>query len=383
MLKKPSQSTPIKSCRIPKMGRHKSGQARIRIDGRDIYLGRYGSPEAHRAYADHVARILGNTAEVPVEIASRGGRVILMAELVEAYINDMEGTLDGRTEDAVRTLRSDVKLAKEAILHDHAAFAAEDFGPVALQKIRMRLIKDSRLSRKFINRRTNYIRRIVRWGVSQELVDVSILRALESVTELRAGHPGTREMPSPRAVDPDHFRAVVEDLESRAEVQMACLLRFMALTGCRTAEARKARICDLDRVSRTLTIDEHKTRRKSGEPLVFELSSQAIAVIDRALLASGARDGGEPVFRSKRGAMARPTVATAVAASCKRLGIPRWSPHAIRRRAAVDIYSTLGIDATRALGGWDDSEMARHYAKDSTASLRREAVEALASKGSA
>ena len=37
--------------RSPKLTHHKpSGQARVRIDGRDLYLGRFGTPEAEAAY---------------------------------------------------------------------------------------------------------------------------------------------------------------------------------------------------------------------------------------------------------------------------------------------------------------------------------------------
>ena len=40
----------------PKCALHKpSGRARVRIDGTDIYLGKYGSDESHRKYARVIA----------------------------------------------------------------------------------------------------------------------------------------------------------------------------------------------------------------------------------------------------------------------------------------------------------------------------------------
>ena len=43
---------------IPSVVHHKpTGQARVRIAGKDFYLGRYGSKEARAAYAGHVRRI--------------------------------------------------------------------------------------------------------------------------------------------------------------------------------------------------------------------------------------------------------------------------------------------------------------------------------------
>jgi hypothetical protein len=44
----------------PRYSRHKSGQARVRFNGKTTYLGRYGSPESKEAYT----RVLnGNVGE--------------------------------------------------------------------------------------------------------------------------------------------------------------------------------------------------------------------------------------------------------------------------------------------------------------------------------
>ncbi len=48
----------------PKVTRHKSGQARVRIRGTDIYLGPFGSPQAKAAYARLVASG-GSSGEAP------------------------------------------------------------------------------------------------------------------------------------------------------------------------------------------------------------------------------------------------------------------------------------------------------------------------------
>ena len=65
--------------RIPKMGRHSSGQARVKLNGRVFYLGAHGSVEAQRRYTDLLNRWLDNgrkpLVETPVAI-----QVITMAE---------------------------------------------------------------------------------------------------------------------------------------------------------------------------------------------------------------------------------------------------------------------------------------------------------------
>src|SRR5262245_1681882 len=46
--------------RMPRMGRHSSGQARITLGGKVHYLGRWASPEAHARYAELVRAWLDN-----------------------------------------------------------------------------------------------------------------------------------------------------------------------------------------------------------------------------------------------------------------------------------------------------------------------------------
>ncbi len=47
---------PRKPGKVPSYCRHKaSGRAVVRIDGRDRYLGKYGSPESHEEYERSIA----------------------------------------------------------------------------------------------------------------------------------------------------------------------------------------------------------------------------------------------------------------------------------------------------------------------------------------
>ena len=57
--------------RAPKYALHKpSGQARVRIDGKNHYLGVYDSPESHERYEQLVARWLGGTLNADRESLS-------------------------------------------------------------------------------------------------------------------------------------------------------------------------------------------------------------------------------------------------------------------------------------------------------------------------
>ena len=50
---------------IPKPTRHRSGQAVVRLNGRDFYLGKFGTPAARGEYERLVAEWLANGRRVP------------------------------------------------------------------------------------------------------------------------------------------------------------------------------------------------------------------------------------------------------------------------------------------------------------------------------
>ena len=55
--------------RVPKYGFHRgTGQARVRIDGKDIWLGKYGTPESMERYAKAVSDWQQSTIEQPAEV---------------------------------------------------------------------------------------------------------------------------------------------------------------------------------------------------------------------------------------------------------------------------------------------------------------------------
>jgi integrase len=153
----------------------------------------------------------------------------------------------------------------------------------------------------------------------------------------------------------------------------------MLMTGCRCGEARKARVKDLDRAARTLTVHEHKTARKTGEPLVFHLTDDVLAVIDRALLARGA--GGNPaapIFASTRGPFGRTAMTQAVARACQRAGVPHWSPHRLRHTATNLLRQAAGDTMAKATIGWEDARMLIRYGREDEGRQRTQGQAVLA-----
>ncbi len=60
-----------------------SGQARVRVNGRDFYLGPYGSPESKQAYARFIVENLGNGS--PPKMGTLKGGMLCIAALIVKY----------------------------------------------------------------------------------------------------------------------------------------------------------------------------------------------------------------------------------------------------------------------------------------------------------
>jgi len=170
--------------KIPALRHHRpSGQASVRIDGRDHYLGKHGTPESLEKYDRLIARWLtGRHDTLPAPVPTP--RALTVSEMILAYYRHAEGYyrgLDGPTgelENLVVALRPLRKL--------YGSTPAADFGPLALQVVRDEMIR-SGLSRTTINARVHRVRRVFRWAASAEMIPGSIVHDLETVGPLKKG----------------------------------------------------------------------------------------------------------------------------------------------------------------------------------------------------
>jgi hypothetical protein len=71
----------VSSFQVPSYRRHKaSGQAVVRLNHRDVYLGKYGSAASREAYKRHVAELLSrrSSSSAPIDIT--------VVEVIAAYL---------------------------------------------------------------------------------------------------------------------------------------------------------------------------------------------------------------------------------------------------------------------------------------------------------
>ena len=219
----------------PTYARHSSGQARVRVDGRVVYLGRYGSPESKAKYAAIIARWSaeresGKTAELTND------------QLALAFLHYCEATFrkDGKPTAYVDKVRAGLRY----VVRDYGTQQAAEFSPRKLKRLRDHMIADGR-SRRYINDLARVITRAFRWAASEELVDPGVPVGLATVEGLRKDRSKAREPESIHPVAADHVDAVLPHVSC----QIAAVVQLQQLTGMRPSEVLILRLVSNSRSS--------------------------------------------------------------------------------------------------------------------------------------
>ena len=132
----------------------------MRLDGRDIYLGKYNSPESHAEYKRVIAEWLVQK-QAPDEQPKNITVCELMASFLrhcrDYYVKEGKQTREfGAIEEACAPVRELYELV-----------LANEFGPLCLQSVRERMIQMG-WCRKHINKQISRVRRMFRFGVARE-----------------------------------------------------------------------------------------------------------------------------------------------------------------------------------------------------------------------
>jgi integrase len=380
---------PRKPRKVPSYRLHKpTGQAVVRLDGRDHYLGKFNSPESHERYHRLIAEWLtsgrrqpGPQPSTPLDLS--------VNEVLLAFWHHAERhyrRADGTPSDELANYRDALRPVKR--LYGEAP--ARTFTPLALKAVRRTMI-ESGLARTTINQRVRRIVRAFKWAVSEELIGEGVHRALKSVGGLQKGRTEARE-PSP--VGPVSAKAV-EAIRPHVARQVWALIELQRLTGMRPGEVTAMRSCDVDTSGEVwvYTPPGHKMAYRGRCRKVF-LGPRAQAVLRPWLRADPSeflfrpREAMEEFRRRQRAErksklypsqVARPRKADprqrpgaryttrsychAIGYGCKRAGIPGWHPHQLRHNAATWLRKEFGLDVARAVLGHTTPVVTEVYAE--------------------
>jgi integrase len=236
------------SKRTPSYCLHRaSGQAVVRIDGKDHYLGQHDTAESRAEYNRIIGEWFANGQCLIGKAAANQDPGLTLNELLLAYWMHAEKHYrrpDGTPTDEIHCLRAALRPLKE--LYGHTP--AQDFGPLALKAVREKMVAtiDERTGRPWcrrsINLHTSRIRSVFRWGVENELVQPSVLEGLRAVRGLQKGRSEARETGKVKPV----LDANVEVVLPLVSAPVRAMIQLQRLTGMRPGEVVIMRAMDLD-----------------------------------------------------------------------------------------------------------------------------------------
>ena len=155
-----------------------NGRARVTINGRDIWLGKWNTPESRSAYARVIADLEANGSAMPRPMAAPSS----VAALVAAYLDNVEKNGLYMKNGKTTSERLCLGVAFHPLVRLFGTIPAEDFGPRSLITVRNELCKPRpaepgekrrRIHTKpivcsSVNKHVDRIRRLYRWAVSPQ-----------------------------------------------------------------------------------------------------------------------------------------------------------------------------------------------------------------------
>ncbi len=223
--------------KVPGYCHHKAKNlAYVCLDGRDIYLGKWNSPESKAEYNRRVGEWQAAGRRLPVDPLS-----ITVAEIVVAYLDHSktyyrraDGTPTNEVARIVRELKPLTKL--------YATTSAMDFGPLRLQAVRDTIVKLG-WARKSVNHAVNTIKRCFKWAAANEMVPESAFRKLVPVEGLRQGRTDAPESDPIKPVPIEVVEATLPHLSPTVQA----MVRLQLASAIRPGEAVILRTGDIDR----------------------------------------------------------------------------------------------------------------------------------------
>jgi hypothetical protein len=187
---------------VPSYRLHKqSGQALVTLDGRDICLGKHGSPESREKYNRLIGEWLANGRRLPAPPSAYTVAMLLSAFWTHAQTHYRHA--DGSPTSEVDNYRDVLKPLRRL----YGATLVANFGPLSLKALRGEMIRLG-WCRTNINRHVARVRHVFKWGVENELVPPSVYQGLAAVAGLRAGRSEAKESAPVRPVPDAHVDAI-------------------------------------------------------------------------------------------------------------------------------------------------------------------------------
>ncbi|MDB5301126.1 MAG: site-specific tyrosine recombinase XerC [Phycisphaerales bacterium] len=240
-----------------------SGQAVVTLNGKDFYLGTYGTPESRHAYAQLIAEWSASDRQImPVGTEKQ---LLTVSHIIAGFLVHAEAyyvTYDGQPATELNSYRQALRPLKKL----YGTRPARKFGPLALAATRQAMIETG-WARKNVNKQVNRIRSVFKWAASQELIPAFVCEALRTLAGLQPGRGGARETAPVRPVP----IAYVDGVKPFVSEQVWALIQLQLLTGARAGELVRIRPIDIDTAGDVLTFSppHHKTAHHGHKRIIY------------------------------------------------------------------------------------------------------------------
>jgi integrase len=375
---------PPKLRKPPAYRLHKpTGQAVVRLDDKDHYLGKHGTEASQEAYRRLIAEWLTSERRRREISTDSTDDHLTINTLILAYWDRYvvpHYIKDGRP----TSERDNIRQAHRFLRRLYGHTPATAFGPLALKTVRQAMIEAGRC-RTLINKDVNRIRGLFRWAAEEELYPGSDFQALRAVQGLAKGRSAARERPPVSEVPHEVVLATLPHLSP----QVAAMVRLQLLSAARPGEIASLRPRDVDRSDPEGWLfrpASHKTEHH-GRERVIVLGPRAQEVLrpwlDRdpeascfcpaevvAARAAGRRTAPSPMPGRRLAARPRPggrytkdSYRVAIQRACRRAGVPVWTPHQLRHTRATEIRREFDLEAAQIILGHAKPETTLVYAE--------------------
>ena len=359
-----------------------SGQSRVRIGNRTIWLGTAGSMQAAENYKQVLGAWGANGGTIPDDFKLESTRVIPTVDQPEHSVLKVGDLLlealssvgSGKTPKELRQDSRWWRLRKvSTALEPYSGMPAIEFGPKLLGEVAEQLSNEEKITKKYAREIISEIRRLFSDAVAREQLPPDRIVALKALklNDVKGKKSKRRQPVSQEDIEAtcDHLPPVVADL-----------IRFIALTGCRPSEAMRATQEQFDTTQPTWVWDipEHKTDEHDIERIV------AIGPRCRKILKRWWQGKQPDEFVFSRGDLKRAKTSSTVkmrklrtdnqhftqedlrqrvVRAGRKAGVSHWTPYRLRHTGLTEARKHGGLDAAQSRGGQVDSQtVEKHYA---------------------
>lgn len=328
---------------------HVSGQARVILAGQDFYLGKHGTPESYARYYALLAEYNTNGRQAPAGLK----------RLAEVSIRIRDVTADFRNRSLPRFTKNQAEHNRFANLCDllemrHGDESPNEFGPRKLEALRDHFAAEG-CSRRYCNYKSRLIIRIIKHGVSRELVQADRITALQSLEPLKQGQG--RETVKRFKVDAETIKKTMPFLSST----VAAMVRLQLATAMRPSEMFGMTPAMIDKSGKVWMYrpTSHKTAHH-GKAKAVPIIGDALAALTPYLFG----DENELCFTTSKGTpWNKDSYRIAVTRAAKAAKVPHWTPYALRHATAQAVRDLAGPEAAQALLGHSRLSTTEIYAQ--------------------